>query len=440
MARPPGGSGTRPKPGGWLAGACRNRGRALRLTGTGFAPNIPPMSGTDKAFDRVFWLVLDSVGIGAMPDAAQYGDAGADTLGNTARAAGGLRLPNLGRLGLGNLHRVQGVPPAVAPDGFFARLAEASPGKDTTTGHWEMAGVALDRPFATFTDTGFPADLMEAFRRESGFAWIGNFAASGTEIIERMGPEHQRTGRLIVYTSADSVFQIAAHEETVPLPRLYEACEVARRLLDPLHVARVIARPFVGVPGAYHRTYNRRDFSMKPPRPTVLDRLEAAGQPVVGVGKIPDIFAGCGITEPVHTEGNADGLRRSEEVLRRGGPGLVFTNLVDFDMLYGHRRDAAGYARALEEVDAFLPALLDAAGPRCLVLLTADHGCDPTAGWSTDHTREYVPLVAWHAGIPPGGGRDLGLRPTFADLGATVAAALGLPPSGDGTPIPDLLP
>lgn len=414
--------------------------RAFRLTGAGFAPNIPPMSSTDKAFDRVFWLVLDSVGIGAMPDAARYGDLGADTLGNTARAVGGLRLPHLGRLGLGNLHRVEGVPPVVALDGFVARLAEASPGKDTTTGHWEMAGVILDKPFATFTDTGFPPGVMEAFGRESGFEWMGNVAASGTEIIERWGEEHQRTGKLIVYTSADSVFQIAAHEETVPLPGLYAACEVARRLLDPYQIARVIARPFVGTPGHYQRTYNRRDFSMTPPRPTVLDRVKGAGLPVVGVGKIPDIFAGCGVTESVHTEGNTDGLRRSEDVLRRGEPGLVYTNLVDFDMLYGHRRDIAGYARALEEVDAFLPALLDAAGPRCLVMLTADHGCDPTAGWSTDHTREYAPLVAWHAGIPAGGGRDLGLRPTFADLGATVAAALGLPAAGDGASIRELLP
>jgi phosphopentomutase len=335
---------------------------------------------------------------------------------------------------------VQGVPPVDAPDGYFARLAEASPGKDTSTGHWEMAGVILDRPFATFTDTGFPADLMEAFRRESGFEWMGNVAASGTEIIERWGQEHQRTGRLIVYTSADSVFQIAAHEDTVPLPRLYAACEVARRLLDPYGVARVIARPFVGTPGEYRRTYNRRDFSMAPPRPTVLDHLVAAGLPVVGVGKIPDIFAGRGVTESVHTEGNADGLRRSEEVLRRGQPGLVYTNLVDFDMAYGHRRDPIGYARALEEADAFLPALLDAAGPRCLVLITADHGCDPTAAWSTDHTREYVPLLAWHAGIPAGGGRDLGLRTTFADMGATVAEALGVAPAEGGTAIRELLP
>jgi phosphopentomutase len=310
------------------------------------------MRSTDKAFERVFWLVLDSVGIGALPDAGRYGDASADTLGNTARAAGGLRLPNLGRLGLGNLHQVAGVPPVDAPDGFFARMAEASPGKDTTTGHWEMAGVILEQAFATFTNTGFPADVMEAFRLESGFDWMGNVAASGTEIIQRWGQDHRRTGALIVYTSADSVFQVAAHEETVPLPRLYAACEVARRLLDPLQVARVIARPFIGSEGHFARTYNRRDFSMTPPRPTVLDQLNAAGLPVVGVGKISDIFAGCGISESIHTEGNADGLRRCQEVLRRGQPGLVFANLVDFDMVYGHRRDAAGYASALEEVDA----------------------------------------------------------------------------------------
>lgn len=391
------------------------------------------MTTTDKAFRRVFWLVMDSVGIGQMPDAARYGDVGADTLGNTARHAGGLRLPNLGRLGLGTLHDVAGVPPVAAPDGFVARLAEASPGKDTTTGHWEMAGVILDKAFATFTDTGFPPEVMDAFQRASGFGWVGNVAASGTAIIDQYADEQRATGKLIVYTSADSVFQIAAHEEVVPLPHLYAACEAARRILDPLQVARVIARPFVGTPGAYRRTYNRRDFSMIPPRPTVLDRLKDAGLPVAGVGKIPDIFAGRGITRDVHTEGNTDGLQKSLEVLREGGDGLVYVNLVDFDMQYGHRRDPAGYARALEEVDAALPGLMDALGPDGLMLITADHGCDPTAAWSTDHTREYAPLVAWHAGIPAGGGRHLGTRRTFADVGATVAEALGLPPAGDGT-------
>lgn len=399
------------------------------LTGAMAGLIIGGMNGpSNPNFRKILWLVLDSVGAGEMPDAARYGDTGANTLGNTARAVGGLRMPHLGRMGLGNLTDIAGVPPVAEPDAHFGRMAEASPGKDTTTGHWEMAGVILEHAFATYTDTGFPADLMDAFARESGFAWMGNHAASGTEIIERLGPRHQRTGALIVYTSADSVFQIAAHEETVPLDRLYEACRVARRLLDPLHVARVIARPFVGPSGAYLRTYNRKDFSMTPPRPTVLDHLSDAGVPVIGVGKIHDIFAGRGVTTDIHTEGNTDGLRRTEQALRDLDRGLVFTNLVDFDMVYGHRRNPEGYARALEEVDAFLPRLLDAAGPEALTLICADHGCDPTATWSTDHTREYVPLMVYPAGIVPGTGRDLGIRKTFADLGATVAANFGVGP------------
>lgn len=392
-------------------------------------------SPSNPHFTRVFWLVLDSVGIGALPDAERYGDAGANTLGNTARAVGGLRLPNLGRMGLGNLTDVPGVPPCPDPDAHRARLTEASPGKDTTTGHWEMAGVILDRPFTTFTGTGFPNEILDRFTAESGFDILGNETASGTEILVRLGDEHRRTGRLIVYTSADSVFQIAAHEDTVPLDRLYAACEVARRILDPFRVARVIARPFVGESGDYRRTYNRKDFSMVPPRDTVLDYVSRAGLPVVGIGKIPDIYANRGVTRSVHTEGNTDGLEASERALGQTPRGLVFTNLVDFDMIYGHRRDARGYARALEEVDAFLPRLLRAAGKDTLVLITADHGCDPTATWSTDHTREYVPLLVWHGGIPPGTGRDLGTRPTFADVGQTVARALGVDASIDGTPL-----
>lgn len=393
---------------------------------------VNAMNRPNKPFRRVFWLVLDSVGIGAMPDAGRYGDAGADTLGHVARALGGLRMPHLGRLGLGHLDTIAGVPPEPRWDGHVVRLREASPGKDTTTGHWEMAGVILDAPFATFTETGFPPEVMEAFRRESGFDWLGNVAASGTEILDRLGEEHCRTGRLIVYTSADSVFQVAAHEDVVPLEDLYRACEVARRILDPYRVARVIARPFVGTPGAWKRTYNRRDFSMRPPRPTVLDRLCDHGVPVVGIGKISDIFAGQGVPRSVHTEGNTDGLRRSLEVLQEGGEGLVFTNLVDFDMLYGHRRDPVGYGRALEEVDRAMPGLMEALGPDGLLIVTADHGCDPTADWSTDHTREMVPGILWHRGIGPGRGRDLGTRETFADLGATVAEALGIPAAGDG--------
>ncbi len=381
---------------------------------------------SNPKISKVIWLVLDSVGVGEMPDAAAFGDVGANTLGNTAKAVNGLKLPNMGALGIGNITDVKGVPPVSQANGHFGKMAEASVGKDTTTGHWEMAGVILDKPFATFTDTGFPPDLMEAFANQSGFSWIGNFAASGTEIIERFGPRHQETGELIVYTSADSVFQIAAHEDVVPIDKLYEACQVARRLLDPFQVARVIARPFVGVPGAYKRTYNRRDFSMKPPKPTVLNLLSDIGVPVIGVGKIHDIFAGSGVTKEIHTEGNTDGLQRTKEAIAALDRGLVYTNLVDFDMMYGHRRDPHGYGRALEEVDDFLPKLIEAGGPETLTVLCADHGCDPTATWSTDHTREYVPLIMYHPGIKPGQGRDLGIRPTFADIGATIGHIFGV--------------
>lgn len=384
-------------------------------------------AGEKGRFRKVLWLVLDSVGAGELPDADQYGDRGADTLGNTSRAVGGLRIPNLAKMGLGNVADMEGVPSSDRPDAHFGRMAEASPGKDTTTGHWEMAGVVLEEAFAVFPD-GFPAGILSPFRIESGFDVLGNEVASGTEIIQRLGREQQETGKLIVYTSADSVFQVAAHEKTVPLDRLYAACLTARRLLDSHRVGRVIARPFIGSPGAYRRTYNRRDFSMLPPQDTVLDLLAAQDVPVVGVGKIGDIFAGQGITRDVHTEGNTDGLIQSEKVLAELDHGLVFTNLVDFDMAYGHRRDPEGYARALEEVDDFLPRLLAAAGDEGLVLITADHGCDPTADWSTDHTREYVPLIAWHSGIGPGGGVDLGTRSTFADAGQTVAANFGVGP------------
>lgn len=390
---------------------------------------------TTHHFNKILWLVLDSVGIGAMPDADLYGDSGANTLLHAAEAVPGFSLPALARLGLGRLVAAPGVPSSPGPDGHYARLAEKSPGKDTTTGHWELAGLALKEPFKTFTETGFPPEFMAEFEKKSGFSTMGNYAASGTAIIEELGPEHQRTGKLIVYTSADSVFQVAAHEGTVPLERLYAACEVAREILDRYGVARVIARPFVGNPGSYSRTYNRRDFSMVPPGPTVLDMLSGAGIPVVGVGKIHDIFAGRGVTESVHTEGNTDGLARTAEALQVISRGLVFTNLVDFDMVYGHRRNAAGYARALEEVDRWIPRYLELLGGDGLLMVTADHGCDPTAGWSTDHTREYVPLVIWHAGIVPGRGRDLGTRSTFADAGATVAANFGVGPTIDGTPI-----
>lgn len=384
---------------------------------------------------KLLWLVLDSVGIGAMPDAHLYGDEGANTLLHSAQAISDFHMPNLARLGLGRLVDVPGIPSLPGPDGHFARLAERSAGKDTTTGHWEMAGLVMKGPFKVFTDTGFPPEIIAEFERRSGFSTIGNYSASGTDIIRDLGPEHERTGRLIVYTSADSVFQIAAHEDVVPVERLYSACRIAREILDDHNVARVIARPFVGVAGSYTRTYNRRDFSMTPPGPTVLDMLSAAGIPVVGVGKIHDIFAGRGVTESIHTEGNRDGLIQSIEQIRNLDRGLVFSNLVDFDMVWGHRRNARGYAAGLMEADSFIPELMDALGPDGMLMVTADHGCDPTAAWSTDHTREYVPFLAWHHGIGPASGRDVGPRSTFADIGATVAALFDVGSTVDGEPM-----
>jgi phosphopentomutase len=371
---------------------------------------------------RFVILVADSAGCGALPDAHEYGDVGSDTIGNVSRAAGGLSLPVLGRMGLGHLTAVQGVPADPAPAAFHGRMAERSHGKDTITGHWEMMGIVLREGLALFPG-GFPPEIVEAFVAATGVPGIlGNVAASGTTIIEQLGPEHQRTGKPIVYTSADSVFQIAAHEETVPLETLYAWSRAARRLLDPYRVARVIARPFVGTPGRCRRTYHRKDFSIATPGPTVLEKLVEAGVPVVGVGKIPDIFDRKGITDEIHTEGNADGLARTEALLDRFDHGLVFVNLVDFDMLYGHRNDPQGYARALEELDRALPRLLGKLRPGEVAAITADHGCDPTTP-STDHSREYVPLLV-HA--PGRGGGDLGTRASFADLGASVADFFGL--------------
>ena len=371
---------------------------------------------------RFVILVADSVGAGAMPDAGEYGDAGADTLGNLSRAVGGLSLPVMGRMGLGNVVPILGVPPAPCPAASWGRMAERSPGKDTITGHWEMMGVSLSEPLPLFPH-GFPPEVLDPWIAATGVPGVlANRVASGTQIIEELGEEHQRTGKPIVYTSADSVFQVAAHEETVPLETLLAWCREARRILDPLRVARVIARPFVGRPGAYRRTYGRKDFSLLPPRQTVLEMVAAAGVPVVGVGKIGDIFDRRGISEDVHTEGNADGLRRTGEILDRMERGLLFVNLVDFDMLWGHRNDARGYARALEEMDRGLPGVLGRLRAGDLLALTADHGCDPTTP-STDHSREYVPLLV---SVPGRGGVPLGTRPTFADLGATVAEYFGL--------------
>ncbi|MBM4341926.1 MAG: phosphopentomutase [Deltaproteobacteria bacterium] len=383
-----------------------------------------------RPFDKACILVLDGAGIGAAPDCAAFGDPDiVNTLGNCAKAVGGLRAPRLQRMGLGNLCTIEGVAPNQRPDAFALRMVETSAGKDTPTGHWEMVGVHTTQPFAVFNPR-FPDDIVERFEQESGYRVLGNCVASGTAILDELGPEHLRTGKPILYTSADSVFQIAAHEEVIDVHALWRMCEVARRVLDPWRVGRVIARPFVGQPGAWRRTYNRKDFSMPPPPNTLLDRMVAAGLRVVGVGKIQDIFAGCGVPESLHTEGNADGLAQTIAACRSLGQGLVFTNLVDFDALYGHRRDPLGFARALTEADDQLDHLLDALGDRGLLCITADHGNDPTYLGSTDHTREVVPLLL--ASRRFSAGADLGTGESFACLGQTLAENFGLGDLGLG--------
>lgn len=378
---------------------------------------------------RAIIIVADGVGCGHAPDAAAYGDTGADTLGNLARAVGGLSLPTLEALGLGHLTSIDGVAAARSPGAAYGVMQETSAGKDTITGHWEMAGLVTETALATFPH-GFPPDIVASLRAAAGRELIGNKAASGTAIIDELGREHIRTGALILYTSADSVLQIAAHEEVVPLPELYRICEAARALADRHRIGRVIARPFVGKPGAFRRTYNRRDFSLAPPAPTLLDALTADGQEVVGVGKIADIFAGRGVSRSLHSEGNADGMRLTLEALPLLGRGLLFANLVDFDMLYGHRNDVAGFARALVELDGWLPALASSLGQGDIAFLTADHGNDPTTP-GTDHTRERVPLLAFGPAVrrPV----PLGVRASFCDLGQTVAAWLRAPPLARGT-------
>ncbi|MBE0596972.1 MAG: phosphopentomutase [Desulfuromonadales bacterium] len=376
-----------------------------------------------RPWRRVILLTLDGVGIGALPDADLYGDGGANTLQHVAAACGGLELPTLQRLGLGNLLPLPGVAATAAPAACFGRMRERSAGKDTTTGHWELAGLIQEEPFPTFAQ-GFPPAIIEAFAAETGLYPLGNVAASGTEILRRLGEEHLRTGRPIVYTSADSVFQIAAHEEVIPPERLYDLCRTARRLLDPWRVGRVIARPFLGRSAAdFQRTPRRHDFSLPPTGPTVLDQLQAAGRTVYGVGKIHDIFAGRGVTDAVYSESNADGMVKTLQALASVRHGLIFTNLVDFDMLYGHRQDAVGLGRALQEFDHWLPRLLERLEGGDLLLITADHGCDPTTP-GTDHSREYVPLLAW--GAQQEMGTDLGERESFADVAATVAEALAV--------------
>jgi phosphopentomutase len=374
-------------------------------------------------FRRVIWIVLDSVGIGEMPDAAQYGDPpGSDTLGNIARRRG-LKLPNLAAIGLGNIKPLPGIPPAASPSGAYGRCALASPGKDTTTGHWEMVGIHLDKPFPLYPN-GFPPEIMDPFERRIGRGALGNKAASGTEIIKELGVEHMRTGSPIVYTSADSVFQVAAHEEVIPLWELYKICETAREILrGPYEVGRVIARPFLGTPGNFTRTPNRHDYAVPPPPGMLLDRLDERGVVVHGVGKIFDIFLGRGIRDSAKTKNNVDGMAKTLEAMQSADAGLIFVNLVDFDQQYGHRNNVEGYGAALEEFDAWLPRFEAALCPGDLAILTADHGCDPTTP-STDHSREYVPLLAFGPGTRKG--VDLGLRASLSDIGQTVARNFGV--------------
>ena len=377
---------------------------------------------------RALIIVLDGVGIGEAPDAAAYGDAGSNTLGNLARAVGGFDLPALREAGLGNIAPLDGLAPVEVARGAWGMMIPRSAGKDSTTGHWEIAGVHLERPFPTYP-SGFPADVIDEFARRTGRGVIGNVVGSGTAIIDCYGPDHQRTGSWIVYTSADSVFQVAAHEGVVPLVELYRACEIARGMLVVPHdVSRVIARPFEGEPGAYRRTANRRDFSIAPPRETLLDALAAHDIARHGVGKVDDLFAGRAITSR-HTTSNADGIAAIADWIASGESGLLFGNLVDFDQQYGHRNDAPGFYQALLDFDAALPALMSALREDDLLFITADHGNDPTTP-STDHARECVPVLALGNRIRA---RSIGRRDTFSDLGATVAEWLGVPFRGAGT-------
>jgi phosphopentomutase len=372
-------------------------------------------------FQRVIWIVLDSVGVGEMPDAAAYGDAGSDTLGNIARQRG-LNVPNLCRLGLGNLKPIAELPKAEHPQGSYGRCTLASPGKDTTTGHWEMVGIHLAKPFPLYPN-GFPREIMDEFERRIGRSTLGNKAASGTEIIKELGAEHMESGSPIVYTSADSVFQIAAHEDVIPLWELYKMCETAREILrGPHEVGRVIARPFEGEPGAFKRTANRHDYAVPPPKGMLLDQLEQNKIEVYSVGKIFDVFLGRGILDHVKTKSNTDGMDKTLAAVKSSDAGMIFVNLVDFDQQYGHRNDVEGYASALEEFDLWVPSLEAALRQDDLVILTADHGCDPTTP-STDHSREYTPLIVF--GRRAKAGVDLGLRATLSDIGQTVAENFG---------------
>lgn len=385
---------------------------------------------------RAILVVLDGVGAGANPDAQAYGDEGASSLEHCAQAIGGLELPNLGSIGLGNITPILGTPPRQHVVGSYGRMASIAAGKDSTAGHWEMTGVVLKKPLPTYPH-GFPSEVVTPFEEAIGRKIIGNKVASGTEIIKELGAEHVRTGRPILYTSADSVFQLAAHQEIIPLAELYHMCEVARNMLTGDHaVGRVIARPFIGTPGAFTRTEHRRDFSLAPTGTTLLDRLKDAGKEVIGLGKIEDLFAGRGLTQRDHTETNREGMAATLRWLERDFTGLLFVNLVEFDMLWGHRRDSQGYAQALRDVDAWLPQVQQLMHPDDAIFFSADHGVDPTYR-GTDHTRECVPLLAYGQCIQAG--IHLGTRETFADLGQTLAQAFGVESLAAGTSFADLL-
>jgi phosphopentomutase len=381
------------------------------------------VSGEKAGFNRVIWIVLDSVGIGELPDARDYGDVGRDTLGHIARSRP-LQLPNLLRLGLGHIRPLDYLRAPAKAAGSYGKGATVSPGKDTTTGHWEMAGIWLDQAFPVYPH-GFPKKLIEEFERQIGCRTLGNKPASGTEIIKDLGEEHLRTGFPIVYTSGDSVFQIAAHEDVIPVTELYRMCEIARKLLDGRdRVGRVIARPFAGTPGNFRRTERRHDYAVEPPRPMLLDVLADRLVPVFGVGKIHDIYNGRGVENYATTKNNADGMAKLTDTLSRQASGLIFANLVDFDMLYGHRKDVEGFARALEEFDVLLGPFLDSLHSSDFVLITADHGCDPDpVNPTTDHSREYVPILAYTPRLAEG--TNLGTRLTLADMGQTIAENFG---------------
>ncbi len=386
--------------------------------------------------NRVIIIVLDSAGIGELPDAAEYNDEGSNTLGNISKQCGGLSIPNMCALGIG---KIEGIDYLHVPEkvlGCYGRMAEVSKGKDTITGHWEMSGVHLERAFPVYPN-GFPKEIIDEFEKSIGIKTLGNVAASGTEIIKELGARHVETGYPIVYTSADSVFQIAAHEEIVPIERLYKMCSEARKILAGKHaVGRVVARPFTGTAGNFVRTSNRKDFSLPPVSPTILEELKAKGFNIVAIGKIEDIFSGKGITEAVHTKNNMHGIDVTIDYLKSGTTGLIFTNLVDFDMLYGHRNDATGYKSALEEFDRRLPEIFSCMKDNDILFVTADHGCDPTTP-STDHSREYVPIIAFGKSLMQD--VDLGTRTTFSDVASTVAELLGVECILSGTSFKNLI-